>query len=398
MKQLSILAGGFEHKRAELKSLLDEWRLPDGHYREGVPIEEIRRRNEELNELYDKINELKQINRAERWITEQEEEAKPIVGKSAKASLLENYLNNCSDGQYTNKAIELSDFDIPGAIRKDLFERSDGWQPTVVPIPGIAAYPVYVPTLLDRLRIVPTAQSAVDYYSESVWSNVAAPTAEGGTVPEADFGLTRLTASVQRIGAWIPATREQLEDVPESRRYLEERLILAVRQKLEDQILNGTGTSPQLTGILSLSDINTRALGTDPIMTAFLDAIARCEGSGSTPGFAVADLIVVHSTDWVTIAGQTDVNGNYILGNPGMMTEPRLWGLPVIKSNMLTAGTGLVGSFANYHALYMRRGATVEFTDSHSDYFVKDIMALKCTVRAASVVFRPRAFCKVTGL
>jgi hypothetical protein len=37
-------------------------------------------------------------------------------------------------------------------------------------------------------------------------------------------------------------------------------------------------------------------------------------------------------------------------------------------------------------------------SDSHSDYFIKNLLAILAEIRAALVVFRASAFCEVTGL
>jgi hypothetical protein len=41
---------------------------------------------------------------------------------------------------------------------------------------------------------------------------------------------------------------------------------------------------------------------------------------------------------------------------------------------------------------------TVEATNSHSDYFVKDLVAVRAEQREALLVYRPAAFTVVSGL
>lgn len=395
--ELKRLTDKIQHKRAELRTLLNEYKDigMDGYtYREGVPIDEVRRRMDEINELNVQIEQQRLLTTATQSCEQEQMIAKTVPHqKGLIESLMERYPRD-----YMNKSVEIGDYNMLHILKKTLFQTSDGWDPVNVPIPGISAYPVYVPTLLDRVRIVQTSMSAVPFYQENSWTNAAVPKAEGAAAAEAEFELTLKTVPVERIPVWIPATQEQLEDVPEARAYLESRLALSVRQALENQILNGDGSPPNLSGILATTGLNTQAVGTDTAMDAIGLAIAKCEGSGATPGFAVADLIIMHPTDWTNVQLTKDVNGNYLLGNPGQMIEPRLWGLPVQKSNLLPIGTALVGSFANYHAVYMRRGVTVNATDSHEGNFVKDIVAIKAVLRAANVVLRPQAFCEVTGL
>ena len=75
-----------------------------------------------------------------------------------------------------------------------------------------------------------------------------------------------------------------------------------------------------------------------------------------------------------------------------------LWGVPVVVTTSIGAGTALVGSFRTASVVYRRGGVTVEASNSHEDYFQKDLVAMRAEERVALAVFRPAAFAKVTGL
>ena len=75
-----------------------------------------------------------------------------------------------------------------------------------------------------------------------------------------------------------------------------------------------------------------------------------------------------------------------------------MWGLPVALSNTVGLGTALIGAFDSACHLYTRGGVTVEATNSHSTYFVQNLVAMRAESRAALAVFRPTAFTAVTGL
>ncbi|MGL5908603.1 MAG: phage major capsid protein, partial [Phycicoccus sp.] len=76
----------------------------------------------------------------------------------------------------------------------------------------------------------------------------------------------------------------------------------------------------------------------------------------------------------------------------------RIWGLQVVRAQALTENTGLVGDFANFAELAVRRGIDVQISNSHSTYFTEGKQAIRCDMRAALVVYRPTAFCTVTGV
>jgi HK97 family phage major capsid protein len=75
----------------------------------------------------------------------------------------------------------------------------------------------------------------------------------------------------------------------------------------------------------------------------------------------------------------------------------RMWGLPVVVTTAQTEDTGLVGDFRQA-ALYLRQGIDVQVSNQHDDYFVRNLLAIRAEMRAALAVYRPAAFCTVTGI
>jgi HK97 family phage major capsid protein len=68
----------------------------------------------------------------------------------------------------------------------------------------------------------------------------------------------------------------------------------------------------------------------------------------------------------------------------------------VFVTNVLGAGTAIVGNFKQAASIFRRGGITVEATNSHSDLFVKDISVIRAEERLALAVYRPQAFCVCT--
>jgi HK97 family phage major capsid protein len=75
-----------------------------------------------------------------------------------------------------------------------------------------------------------------------------------------------------------------------------------------------------------------------------------------------------------------------------------LWGLRVALSSVVGPGTALIGSFSQAAHIWRRGGVSVEATNSHSDHFVKNLVALRAEERLGLGVFRPAGFVQVTGL
>ena len=85
-------------------------------------------------------------------------------------------------------------------------------------------------------------------------------------------------------------------------------------------------------------------------------------------------------------------------GHPSMPGPFTIWGVPVVETTAVTATKAIAGDYANFSALYTRRGITLAVSDSHSHYFTMGMLAIRADMRVAMVHFRPKAFGEVTGL
>jgi HK97 family phage major capsid protein len=88
------------------------------------------------------------------------------------------------------------------------------------------------------------------------------------------------------------------------------------------------------------------------------------------------------------------------VGESGQVTGAMdsIWNKPVIVTTAIGAGTAVVGSFSAAAQLFTRGGLNVEATNSHEDYFAKDLVALRAEKREALAVYRPAAFTVISEL
>lgn len=277
---------------------------------------------------------------------------------------------------------------------KTLFERTAGFAPESVRISRVEQYPVRPLMVADLLPVLPTSQAAIKYMEETTFTNNAAETAETGTYGEAALAFTERSVPVEKIAVWLPVTDEQLEDVPSMAAYINNRLAYMLEARLDSQILNGNGTPPNLMGTLNVSSIQTQAKGADPTPDAFYKAFTLVR----TVGFAEPDVCFLNPADWQDIRLLRTSDGIYIFGSPLDPGIERMWGIRVVLSMAVVANTGIVGAYGQYSALYMRRGLEIKVTDSHDTFFISGKQAIRADMRCAVVHFRPKAFCKVTGI
>ena len=247
--------------------------------------------------------------------------------------------------------------------------------------------------VLDIIPLGQTGQAAVVYMEEATRVHSAVEMLEAGSYAVDQYALTERSSRVRKIGTSIPVTDEQLEDVPMVQAYLNQRLGFGVRQRLDSQVLVGSSGGANLVGILTTGNVQVQAKGSDPTPDAIYKAMTKVRVTGR----AMPNVVVFHPNDWQDIRLLRTIDGVYIWGSPSDSGPERIWGLPILQTDAETEHTGLVGDFANFCMLFERRGLEIKLGLDDGD-FLKGIQTMRADMRVAFVVFRPEAFCMVTGI
>lgn len=256
-------------------------------------------------------------------------------------------------------------------------------------IEPLAAYPTGVAGLIP---VIQTGSNAVSYYTEASETHTIAGASEGSEKGNFTLAGAAVTDEVEVIAGMAAVTRQTLEDAPFMAGFVNQRMTLALKAVEEDNILEGDGSSPALDGILHRTT-STHSQSTDTVFDAAYKAMDKC----FTAGGYQADAFVFNPTDWQPLALAKDANDRYYGSGPfASVIGPSLWGRPVVLSNQLTAGTVLVGAFAQAAFLARNGGLVVRTSDSHSDYFKKNKIAVLIEERVALGVVAPLAFCELT--
>lgn len=272
--------------------------------------------------------------------------------------------------------------------------------------------PIYVDlrqrqlVLRDLVAPGTTGSDLVEFVRQTLFTNAAAPVAEatatstGGTKPESAMAWVVVQEAVKTIAHWIPATRRALADAGQIRSLVDSHLRVGLDLVLEDQMVNGDGTGENFTGILNTVGILVQPMGGDTQLDALKRAMTRvalsaADGGGGVP--ATAHLMNPLDLDEILLA--KDTTGQYIIGDPAMRQgggQVYLWGIPVAQSTVLAQGSALTASWLLATMLWDREEATITASDSHSDFFVRNLVAILAEMRAAFGVLRPAGVCQVT--
>jgi HK97 family phage major capsid protein len=259
------------------------------------------------------------------------------------------------------------------------------------------------------LQSMRTNAEAVTVLRENVFTNAATEVAEAvststGTKPESSLTFTEETFTVRNIAHWIPVTRQMLQDLPMMESYIDGRLRDGLERRISDALINGNGTPPNISGLLDQSGLtvaDNTYFGANPVRDAGSDneqpnRIRRAKRLVHTAGLARATFILANPADVETWDTLTTTDGQYLFGGPLLAgSVGRMWGLPIYEDDYVAAGTAIVGD-GSMAAVVDRNDAAVYTSDSHDDFFVKNIFVLLAEVRLTLAVFRPAAFVVVT--
>jgi HK97 family phage major capsid protein len=180
-----------------------------------------------------------------------------------------------------------------------------------------------------------------------------------------------------------------LDDAPQLQSYVNGRLMYGLKLVEEDQLLNGDGTSGNISGILKAGNFtayNRAVVGDTPI-----DALRRAITQASLSEYT-ADAIVLNPEDWESIELTKASDGQYIWASPVTMAGPTLWGKRVVATNSITQGTFLVANMTMGAQLWDRMDAAVQISYEDGDNFKKNMATLLCEERLALTIYRPAAF------
>lgn len=270
-------------------------------------------------------------------------------------------------------------------------------------------------TIRDLVSVRRTTSDTVEYVQQTAHTNNAAPVAEatssaapttgasagaaltldpnGGYKPEGSWAFQVAQATVKTIAEWVPATKRALADVAQLEGLINDELVKDLAETEENQIVSGSGTGQNVLGILNTSGIQTQAKGADTIP----DAVRKALTKARTVGRVAASGIVLAPTDMEKVDLLKDTTGQYLGSGPFGGYVRTMWGVPLVESEALAAGTALVGDFSKA-VLWDREQASVTMTDSHADFFIRNMVAILAEERVAFAVTRPSAFVTVTGL
>ena len=246
-------------------------------------------------------------------------------------------------------------------------------------------------SIRDILPSSAISSNSTEFVKELLFTNNAAPVAEGAQKPESDITFELATGNVRTLAHFAKASNQILDDSAGLASFIQNRLQLGLKLKEEDQILLGDGTGQNLTGIVPAATayVNTAipggaaATSVDKVRWAKLQV---------RKAFYAASAVVLNPEDWAKIELLKDTQNAYLFSAFTGGATPRLWGLNVVESDAIAAGQFLVGAFNVAAEIRDRQQVTIDISTEDADNFQKNMTTIRVEERLMVNIYRPTSF------
>lgn len=247
-------------------------------------------------------------------------------------------------------------------------------------------------TIRDLIPTIPVQTGSVEYMKEKVFTNNAAPVSENpsGLKPMSEITYELVSQSIATVAHRVRTSNQILADVPRLAAWIDRKMRYGYRLKEEAQLLSGSGTGLNISGLITEATSYSAPAVTvsnetviDRIRLAMLQVVIS---------EYMADGVVLNHLDWGNMELTKDSQYRYIMANPFNLATPRLWGLPVVATNSMTADEFLVGAFGMGATIYDREQMNVAISTEDGDNFSQNMVTIRVEGRLQLAVERAQAF------
>jgi HK97 family phage major capsid protein len=234
-----------------------------------------------------------------------------------------------------------------------------------------------------------TASKFVTYIQElqDQYYGGADNVAEAGAKPEIEPKYQEVSKEVVKIAGFIKISKEMLEDLAFVQNEVNFQLMSGVELQMENQLLNGSGVAPNLSGIYTTASNFVAGIFATNIVLPNLSDVIQCAIAQIQGARHEATHIILHPSDYATLAMQKTSAGEYTYGAVslnGLTGAISICGLPVVTTTFMPVGKFLVGDMTKAN-LRLREDMNIQVGYVNDD-FTKNLVTILCEARAVSFV------------
>lgn len=238
------------------------------------------------------------------------------------------------------------------------------------------------PTLLDFITRGTTAASHVQYRQLVAVTNNAAVVAEKGEKPLSTLDTAVADAFAHVIADGIKVTNQELADDGIIAALLNSVLTRNIWLKIEDLVLNGTGTG-EPRGILNTTGVLQGAFQGD-IVSTIRRAITVLQETSNTD----TDVVLLNPYDAEALDLLQDDNGRYYGGGPFGSGPGTIWGRQRATSSKIPQGKAILGDLRSVHLLE-REGLSITAFNQNEDDARHNLTYIRAEVRDLLLIREP---------
>ena len=219
-----------------------------------------------------------------------------------------------------------------------------------------------------------------------------------------DIQWQEITKGWSKVGDMVTICKDQLEDHDYVLQEIQQLLDVNVNLKVDDQILNGTDTGAEMTGIKTIADEFVAAAPfalavENPTVYDLIYAISAQLENASFGAFQ-PNYVLMNPLD-VAKMGMDKSSTSGVYQVPPFVTNNGLviGNMMIITNSNITQNTLIVGDMTKAK-LYDRKLLTIEFSTEHASNFASDLVTIKATRRLANIIRNvdANAFVKCTDI
>lgn len=372
MELKDIIEAGLAKQEVKLQAAIDKF---EGQLKDKGNVDtEVKGEVRELSEQFKSLS-AQMVELAQKQTAAAQVEVKPV-------SAAEEFVKSEQFKQLVTGNTQRARFEVKNTVTSGSTTVFPDQKPGI--IPGNFA-PLSIRAALTSIAV---STNMVNALREASWTNSAAEVSQGAAKNESDVTFEQYNVPITTVAHWIKISNQLLADAPAVVAYIETRLRDGLAQRIDAQLLNGNGTSPNLSGLTDSGNFTAYTATSDDLL---VDAINRAKyalwATGNAP-----DTVIVNPADWGamerTRETYTGGQGEYLYGMPGFAAAMNPFGVNVVLSNNMAAGKFLIGALRTSAVLYNRSGAVIEMGYVNAD-FTNNLITIRAEERLGLGTERP---------
>ena len=244
---------------------------------------------------------------------------------------------------------------------------------------GITRIVTRNPFVLQLVNVGTIMSNVWEWVEQKNREGGSAMTAEGAAKSQADFDLVVASANVKKVTAYIKVTKEMLDDVELMRSEIDQELTELINLKIDDQLLNGTGLTVNLTGINTNATAWAAGSFALAIRTPTKWDVLRTAINQVRVNLFEPNYILMHPTEVTGMELSKDSAGQYIMPPFAALDGTVVSGIRVVANTGIALDSFLVGDFTKAGVRF-KEGLTINVGYENDD-FTKNLVTILAEAR-----------------